>query len=57
MVEVQVYYSSLILFVGNYGDSIKLDDFDVIYAVSWPKAIHEGNGTLQLFLTNNANEK
>jgi hypothetical protein len=28
----------------------------VIYAVSWPKAIHEGNGTMQLFITKNSNE-
>jgi hypothetical protein len=34
-----------------------LDGLDVIYAASWPKAIHEGNGTLQLFITKNANEK
>lgn len=41
---------------GKYGDDTKLDGLDVIYAVSWPKAIHEGNGTLQLFITKNANE-
>lgn len=54
------YCRALVLYhikEGNYGDSIKLDDFDVIYAVYWPKAIHEGNGTLHLFLTKNANEK
>jgi hypothetical protein len=42
---------------GNYGDNVKLDGLEVIYAASWPKAIHEGNGTLQLFITKNANEK
>jgi hypothetical protein len=41
---------------GNYGDKTKLDGLDVIYAVSWPKAIHEGNGTQQLFITKNSNE-
>ena len=40
---------------GNYGD-VKLDGLKVIYAVSWPKAIHEGNGTMQLFISKNANE-
>ena len=28
---------------GNYGDNIKLDGLDIIYAGSWPKEIHEGN--------------
>jgi hypothetical protein len=41
---------------GNYVDNIKLDSLDVIYAVSWPKAIHEGNGIMQLFITKNSNE-
>lgn len=41
---------------GHYGD-IKLDGLDVIDAESWPKAIHEGNGTKQLFITKNADEK
>lgn len=48
------YCRALVLYhikEGNCGDSIKLDGLDVIYAVSWPKAIHEGNGTLQLFYT------
>lgn len=38
---------------GNYGD-VRLDNLDVVYAASWPKAIHEGNGTMQLFITNKA---
>lgn len=38
---------------GNYGN-INLDGLDVIYAESWPKAIHEGNGTMQLFITKKA---
>lgn len=37
---------------GRYGD-VQLDNIDVIYAASWPKAIHEGNGTMQLFITKN----
>ena len=30
---------------------------DFINAVSWPKAIHEGNGTAQLFITNRASKE
>lgn len=40
---------------GNYGN-IKLDGLDVITAVSWPKAIHEGNGSIQLFVTKKATQ-
>ena len=40
---------------GNYGN-VKLDGIDVIAAESWPKAIHEGNGTLQLFISKHASE-
>lgn len=40
---------------GSYG-SVELDDIDVIYAGSWPKAIHEGNGTVQLFISKKASE-
>lgn len=40
---------------GKYGNT-KLDGLEVIYAVSWPKAIHEGNGTLQLFITKNSDQ-
>jgi hypothetical protein len=50
---------TLILFhirSGSYGDT-KLDDLDFITALYWPKAIHEGNGTAQLFVTNKANEE
>ena len=32
--------------LGNYGD-VKVDGLDVVIAYSWPKAIHEGNGTFQ----------
>ena len=50
---------SLILFhirSGIYG-STNLDGLDVVTAVSWPKAIHEGNGTVQWFLTKNITEQ
>src|SRR5205809_1425140 len=40
---------------GNYGEDAKLDGLDILPAYSWPKAIHEGNGTFQLFITKNAN--
>jgi hypothetical protein len=40
---------------GRYGDT-RLDGLDFITAQYWPKAIHEGNGTTQLFITNKANE-
>ena len=42
--------------LGNYGD-VKVDGLDVVIAYSWPKAIHEGNGTFQLFITQKAREK
>ena len=41
---------------GNYGN-VKLDGLEVVYVVSWPKAIHEGNGTLQLFITKNSDQR
>jgi hypothetical protein len=41
---------------GSY-TNVKLDGLDVIYAVSWPKAIHNGNGTLQLFITKNSDQQ
>jgi len=40
---------------GSYGD-VRLDGIDVVFAGSWPKAIHEGNGTCQLFITKKAND-
>ncbi len=42
---------------GYFGDNVKLDGLDIIGAVSWPKAIHEGNGTIQPFITKNADEE
>ena len=41
---------------GNYGGDTKLDGIDVIVAQSWPKAIHEGNGTVQLYISKHATE-
>jgi hypothetical protein len=41
---------------GSYGDT-SLDGLDFIAAEYWPKAIHEGNGTVQFFITNRANEE
>jgi hypothetical protein len=40
---------------GSYGN-VKLDGLDVVYAGSWPKAIHEGNGTVQIYITKKADE-
>jgi len=41
---------------GSYGNT-KLDGVDFILAQSWPKAIHEDNGTNLLLITNKANEE
>jgi hypothetical protein len=41
---------------GRYG-SVNLDEINVICAFSWPKAIHEGNGTAQLFVTKDSDEE
>jgi len=40
---------------GNF-DKIRLDGLDIVTALSWPKAIHEGNGTVQLYITKKASE-
>ncbi|MGE5862942.1 MAG: DUF1326 domain-containing protein [Nitrososphaerales archaeon] len=40
---------------GNYGN-IKLDGLDVVGVYSWPKAIHEGNGTMQLYISKNTSD-
>lgn len=40
---------------GSYGGT-DLSGVDVIFAASWPKAIHEGNGTAQLFIGKNASQ-
>ena len=39
---------------GSYGD-VKLDGLGMGFAVSWPKAIHEGNGTAAVFIDEKAN--
>jgi hypothetical protein len=41
---------------GSYGNT-KLDSLDFIVAESWPKAIHEGNGTALLLITSKADEE
>lgn len=40
---------------GHFGD-LSLDGLAVGFAAHWPKAIHEGNGTLALFIDENASE-
>jgi hypothetical protein len=40
---------------GNYGD-VPLDGVSVAFAAHWPKAIHEGNGTLALFIDERASQ-
>ena len=50
---------ALVLFhirAGSYGDP-RLDGLDFISQQNWPKAIHEGNGTAQPFITNKVNEE
>jgi len=39
---------------GNYG-TVKLDGLGMGFAVYWPKAIHEGNGTAAVFIDEKAN--
>jgi hypothetical protein len=41
---------------GQYG-SVNLAGLDVVFVGSWPKAIHEGNGTTQLFVSNRASKE
>lgn len=41
---------------GHYG-SVNLDGVDIVFAASWPKAIHEGNGTTQLFISEKASKE
>ena len=38
---------------GNYGD-VDLAGLDFIYAASWPRAIHEGNGSMRVYITDRA---
>lgn len=39
---------------GNFGD-VRLDGLGLGFAARWPKAIHEGNGTMVLFVDERAN--
>jgi hypothetical protein len=41
---------------GQYG-SVKLAGLDVVFVGSWPKAIHEGNGTFQLYVSIQASKE
>ncbi len=41
---------------GHYGDT-SLDGLPVTYVGSWPKAIHEGSGTMQLYSSEKATPK
>ena len=38
---------------GRFG-KLRLDGLDVIYAAAWPKAIHQGGGTLRLYISEGA---
>ena len=38
---------------GHFGD-VSLDNLDFIFAASWPKAIHEGNGTACVYISDKA---
>jgi hypothetical protein len=38
---------------GHFGD-VPLDNLDFIFAASWPKAIHEGNGTACVYISDKA---
>jgi hypothetical protein len=40
---------------GNFGD-VDLSGLRAAMVVSWPKAVHEGNGTMQLIIDERANE-
>jgi hypothetical protein len=41
---------------GRHGD-VKLDGLCFAFAARWPKAIHQGNGTVQLYFDEKANPK
>jgi hypothetical protein len=38
---------------GHYGET-PLADVDFIYAASWPRAIHEGNGAVGVYISERA---
>lgn len=41
---------------GSYGNA-NLAGVDIIFAASWPKAIHDGNGTCQLFISKQSSQE
>jgi len=41
---------------GHYG-KVKLDGLRAVALYSWPKAVHEGNGTMQLIIDERADDK
>src|SRR6188768_4224659 len=41
---------------GKYGD-VSLDGLKLAFAARWPKAIHEGNGTMVLFIDEQASQE
>jgi hypothetical protein len=38
---------------GSYG-TVNLDNLEFIYAASWPRAIHQGGGTLRVYISDRA---
>jgi len=40
---------------GQYGE-VQLDNLDFIYAASWPRAIHQGDGTFCVYISQRAND-
>jgi hypothetical protein len=40
--------------IGSYGN-VKLDGLQAVQAYNWPKAIHEGDGTMQIYFSKKAN--
>jgi hypothetical protein len=40
---------------GRHG-GLQLDNLDFIYAASWPRAIHQGDGTMCVYITERASE-
>jgi hypothetical protein len=40
----------------GYSGEIQLDNLDFIYAASWPRAIHQGDGTLCVYISDRTND-
>ena len=40
---------------GSYG-TVPLDGLDFVYAASWPRAIHQGDGTMRVYVTDRASQ-